>query len=170
MAVNGNILALGLKIRSFQRKQRSQITFLPGERMVEIVIGIIRLDHRVIDRGVRDLQPADEIRVYLLTGGKVRNRVPGFRSRTRWRQWNKWLLFILGNCRRECWGRTWGSRAGQLAPQQGVILRILLDFLFRGYNGKKKGRHTCKQQEDGQSGKRSFSKILGLFWNRASLL
>ena len=99
MTVNGDILAWGLKIRSFQRKQRSQITFLPGERMVEIVIGIIRLDHRVIDRGVRDLQPADEIRVYLLTGGKVRKRVPGFRSRTRGRQWNKRLLSILGNCR-----------------------------------------------------------------------
>ena len=52
MTVNGDILAWGLKIRSFQRKQRSQITFLPGESMVEIVIGIIRLDHRIIDRGV----------------------------------------------------------------------------------------------------------------------
>ena len=71
MSVDGDVPPRCLIIRIRQRKQRSNYALFPAERMVQVVIGIIRLHDGIIHVRPRNPQPRDKIRILRQTCGQV---------------------------------------------------------------------------------------------------
>ena len=67
MTIDGDVLARCLIIRTFEGKQGAQFAFLPGKKMMEVILGIVGADNRVIDLCSGDGDPGNEIAVLFLT-------------------------------------------------------------------------------------------------------
>ena len=71
MPVNGDIAAGDAVIRFHQRKQRSRRTLLPCERMMQVMLGVVRPDDGIIHVRAGNFDPRDEIAVLRQTRRKV---------------------------------------------------------------------------------------------------
>ena len=71
MPIDGDVPARCLEIRFAERKQRTNVALFASERMVQVVVCIIRLHDGIIDRRIGNPQPSDEISVGSKTGGQI---------------------------------------------------------------------------------------------------
>ena len=71
MPIDGDVPPRRSAIRIRQRKQRSNYARLSAERMVQVIIGIIRLHDGIIHVRLRNPQPCDKIRILRQTCGQV---------------------------------------------------------------------------------------------------
>ena len=71
MTIDGDVLA-GLPIvRAFQRKQASQLAFLPIEQVTQVIRGIIRTNDGIADHGAGNRKLGNEVLVL----GKTRFQI-----------------------------------------------------------------------------------------------
>lgn len=71
MPVNGDIAAGDAVIRFHQRKQRSRRALLPAQRVMQVILGVVRPDDRIIHVRAGNPDPRDEIVVLCQTRRKV---------------------------------------------------------------------------------------------------
>lgn len=71
MPVNGDITAGDAVIRFHQRKQRSRRALLPCERVMQVILGVVRPDDGIIHVRAGNPDPRDEIVVLCQTRRKV---------------------------------------------------------------------------------------------------
>ena len=71
VAVYGNVSAGTFIIRLAQGKQRSDLAFLAGKSVGQIIIHVVCPHHRIVDLGAGDFEPGHKITVLCLAGIQV---------------------------------------------------------------------------------------------------
>ncbi len=66
MPIDGNVPAWRGIVRLAQRKERAYAALLPGKSVMQVILRIVRPNHRIVDPRTGDTQPCDKIAVLRL--------------------------------------------------------------------------------------------------------